>query len=990
MAFLKLLLVGFTTFALQTTVATEPTIGGTIPQCDINCMKRLLYKTAYSSATTGFNIVFGACDAYDWCINDAKEWCPEAINSTITSVAGTLVTSSGIDYNNTDNITLLSTMSTISSKATRMATSLAQSLLNDSSVVCDRNRTEDLRKTRWSLSKQEGPIDYDARMFDNEITNIDPDEAKQSKSHHGNKGLAIGLPFLAAPAALLGPLVGYGTCIADPVLCNAITSKFLRRFFEAARKVLPKPNLLRYIVEEEAELGSDVASTVSDGKESLQRFLEQEPGEVPDWWWDTPSDETLPLPGESAPYQPPNGSPFPDHTLQPPLDPIPEEEEEPAEPPRPQPNGPQEPQQPQPIDGPGEPPVSVPDDDEKTQNSDEEGTDETDPDGETEDDPVDGQPKEPQPPESPGEPPVPVPEEEPPVNQPGSPEQPPIEPPGTAPVPEAPIPGPPVPEAPVTAPAEAIKLFRGEKYDVFDNVMEQQTLRQITNTEQAAELLRKAGRTFSSTKELPFELLDSTGNVLRTVWRDPKTLAPMAGEWMQQGNQYVRIAERMEPVLDSLGEPLIASSAGTLMTLEPAAVGATEAAAGVAEGVVGAASVLFSMFLPEGGQPSQPSLDFNPVSGVVKLASDVKDDHLQGSNDGSDEQHAKQSDDHHDSSNDKAEPSKDSDDRKVADHDKNKPESDGNDHTSASNADSTSVPETTRSIETSKQATTTSETQNNDKPSSKETQASPTNRGKNKPESDGNDSTSFSDNGSTTVPETTRPTETTKQATTPGATHADDDSSSKATQASPTVQKTATTSIKWVTSTIKSVKSVTSTTLVTSTLLQSTFVTKTKSNQSKTVTSGIPAAVTTITGCQDINGCQLCSPGVECHIGDLPPACVCDALGMESLEISGKQQREDCRSSLLKLTREEAKAWVVNITPDKCLSGSEWRPNEYGVDCHRVIKGFDRYEGGVWISGMLPLACPYGDDGGNWEGYSDDLRHNCTKVAKTLDKAFKD
>lgn len=108
---------------------------------------------------------------------------------------------------------------------------------------------------------------------------------------------------------------------------------------------------------------------------------------------------------------------------------------------------------------------------------------------------------------------------------------------------------------------------------------------------------------------------------------------------------------------------------------------------------------------------------------------------------------------------------------------------------------------------------------------------------------------------------------------------------------------------------------------------------------------------------------------------------------MRSLEISDKQQRGDCRSSLLKLTREEAKAWVVNVTPPKCVSGSEWLPNEYGADCHHAVEGFDRYEGGVWIAGMLPLACPYGDDGGNWDESSDDLRRNCTHAAKTLHKA---
>jgi hypothetical protein len=197
-----------------------------LPNFDSIAVHRLLFKTSYSSAVEGINIVFGACKSYKWCASEARDWCPDAINSTLTSIADRVIAASpDIDYDNMKNITLLSTISSLSAKSERLAISWAQSLVNDSPVACGADHLEDLRKYQWYISEQEGRIEYDADTFDKQIAEQDPgtthesvfNESDQSVQEDNNNDddddddddddWQIALPFLAAPSLLLGPLV---------------------------------------------------------------------------------------------------------------------------------------------------------------------------------------------------------------------------------------------------------------------------------------------------------------------------------------------------------------------------------------------------------------------------------------------------------------------------------------------------------------------------------------------------------------------------------------------------------------------------------------------------------------------------------------------------------------------------------------------------------------------------------------------------------------
>lgn len=145
----------FTTSSVTSSPSAFNTSNITVlPRLDSNSVHRLLFQTTYSSAAEGIKLVFGTCHAFKWCANDEKDWCPDAINSTLTSITDEVITASpDLDHQNINNITLLSTMASFSAKSERLAISWAQSLVNDSPLSCDPDRLEDLRKYQWYLSR---------------------------------------------------------------------------------------------------------------------------------------------------------------------------------------------------------------------------------------------------------------------------------------------------------------------------------------------------------------------------------------------------------------------------------------------------------------------------------------------------------------------------------------------------------------------------------------------------------------------------------------------------------------------------------------------------------------------------------------------------------------------------------------------------------------------------------------------------------------------
>jgi hypothetical protein len=59
--------------------------------------------------------------------------------------------------------------------------------------------------------------------------------------------------------------------------------------------------------------------------------------------------------------------------------------------------------------------------------------------------------------------------------------------------------------------------------------------------------------------------------------------------------------------------------------------------------------------------------------------------------------------------------------------------------------------------------------------------------------------------------------------------------------------------------------------------------------------------------------------------------------------------------------------------------------------CHSIVHGWrDEPEAqGAWISGLLPIQCPYDIGDGEWENYPEELRKMCKKAAEALYKPFK-
>ena len=229
--------------------------------CNANCAHRLIFRSAYNGARDGVGTVFGVCDAYEWCYKNATEWCPDIISSTLTRIASQVKTDvmAGIDYNNVNNLTLLSSMLTVNARSTRIAISAVQSLMNSSSLTCSADGAEDLERIRWLMSQQEGPIDYDADTFDDYFA--EP-EGEALEKRAGN------------------------ACNGDVVLCDSIP--WLRRFFEGAQKLLSKfkSKTLRSAIEElPAELrGIFRPKPLTPEELELEPALEEDYVKFKQWW----------------------------------------------------------------------------------------------------------------------------------------------------------------------------------------------------------------------------------------------------------------------------------------------------------------------------------------------------------------------------------------------------------------------------------------------------------------------------------------------------------------------------------------------------------------------------------------------------------------------------------------------------------------------------------------------------------------------------------
>jgi hypothetical protein len=207
-----------------------------------------------------------------------------------------------------------------------------------------------------------------------------------------------------------------------------------------------------------------------------------------------------------------------------------------------------------------------------------------------------------------------------------------------------------------------------------------------------------------------FDVLDSVGRRITTRWLNPADFMETPGEWAGLASSGSRASSasdesglvefvrqqfdygvgRMEPVLNSLGEPLVASAEGTFMNLAPVAGGLASAGIGAGIDAIGS---MFSVFRPEGGSPSMESVIYNPASGSVDIQSSStsseevpEDTRDQQNNDEVDRNKSEDSEtnegkDHEDTDKDEPENSEDKEDKSD----------EGEDHQTAE----TTAPETT-------------------------------------------------------------------------------------------------------------------------------------------------------------------------------------------------------------------------------------------------------------------------------------------------------
>ena len=412
--------------------------------CEANCMHRLFYRTAYSSAITGVEHAMSAYESFQWCAEDNKDWCPQVINTTVSAVAGNAVKTVPIDFENCGDQCLLTSLSTVSQNSALWAMRWAANAFNGTGNHND-NRVKKFHQSVWHLSNAK-LAEIDTHKLNHAMSSHKsvhkPVHKPKSHSNKKHKDLAIGLPFLASPLALLGPFAVNKMYGADPVLCTAETLKHLRRLFDATKKILPKSDWLRFLSEKEASQAASTESTVPEWTDPLIEDVPEDP------WSETSSEPSADLSESSDPSRLPT---------------IPEDE----------------------------------------------------------------------------------------AVEPG-------------------------------------QMIRAERFNPETGRREQQTLRQVDDDVEQPLMNMKpgvdAGKSLLDNGFKPYEALEPDGSVEqwlphhfeklprdRILWHRPEDLEPMEGDWSKVDGRYVRL-DNGAPALDSLGEPLIANEASTLLTLEAEAM----------------------------------------------------------------------------------------------------------------------------------------------------------------------------------------------------------------------------------------------------------------------------------------------------------------------------------------------------------------------------------------------------------------------------------
>lgn len=247
--------------------------------CDSDCVHRILYRTAYSSAASGVTEVLTACEAIDWCANDNKDWCPDAVNSTVSATAGHAIGAVSVDFHSCGDACLLSLLATIGQTSAVSAMRWAESLMNGDMGQCvNQTQIQKLRQTIWYLGQQR-PAVVDQEVLANAMAASPSNVSIHHEQHSSrDKGLMIGLPFL--PSTVLAPFAANAVCATDAVLCESKTVEYLRRIFSAAKEVLPKASWLRYLIGSAAAeaatqaLAGDVSITESVMPDALRNTFE--------------------------------------------------------------------------------------------------------------------------------------------------------------------------------------------------------------------------------------------------------------------------------------------------------------------------------------------------------------------------------------------------------------------------------------------------------------------------------------------------------------------------------------------------------------------------------------------------------------------------------------------------------------------------------------------------------------------------------------------
>ena len=229
--------------------------------CDSLCMRRLLYQTAYSSGAAGIGQVMDAYHSEKWCLSeDNKDWCPQAINSTVSSIATSVMNGTVIPPE-VDNAQFVQQLDTVGRQAAVDAMLWATQTVNGTkkwdeakSWLHPFRNHKIVERMWWTIYhlQENATSTVDANALQTAMAAYQP--PPKASGDDGDRDKDKKVPIIVSttvPGTVFGGFLLAGAACKDPILCIPGSKEWVSKLLSSSTesKALSDSSWLRYLVD---------------------------------------------------------------------------------------------------------------------------------------------------------------------------------------------------------------------------------------------------------------------------------------------------------------------------------------------------------------------------------------------------------------------------------------------------------------------------------------------------------------------------------------------------------------------------------------------------------------------------------------------------------------------------------------------------------------------------------------------------------------------